>query len=74
LNNARKDKGFEVSDRVRIAWVCDDDLVAQALEEHAELVAREVLATDFGPLDGNSGDEEIELGGAILLYTIERDD
>jgi len=74
LNNARKDKGFEVSDRVRIAWVCDDDLVAQALEEHAELVAREVLATDFGPLDGNSGDEEIELGGAVLLYTIERDD
>jgi len=74
LNNARKIKGFEVSDRVRIAWACGDALVISALEEHAELVAREVLATAFGKLDGASGDDEMLLGGAVLRYSIERDD
>jgi isoleucyl-tRNA synthetase len=74
LNNARKDKGFEVSDRVRIAWVCEDVEVTRALGEYAELVAREVLAVQFGPLDGTSGDHEMQLGGAVLRYSIERDD
>jgi len=74
LNNARKDKGFEVSDRVRIAWACDDAEVARALEEHAELVSREVLATGFSHLEGASGDDEMQLGGAVLCYSIERDD
>ncbi len=74
LNNARKDKGFEVSDRVRIAWACDDAEVTRALQEHAELVSREVLATGFSPLDGASGGDEMQLGGAVLCYSIERDD
>jgi isoleucyl-tRNA synthetase len=73
LNNARKDQGFEVSDRVRIAWASGDGEVTRALEEHAEMVAREVLAAEFGPLDGGSGGEEMQLGGAVLRYSIQRD-
>jgi isoleucyl-tRNA synthetase len=73
LNNARKDQGFEVSDRVRIAWASGDGEVTRALEEHAEMVAREVLAAKFGPLDGGSGGEEMQLGGAVLRYSIRRD-
>jgi isoleucyl-tRNA synthetase len=73
LNNARKDQGFEVSDRVRIAWASGDGEVTRALEEHAEMVAREVLAAEFGPLDGGSGGEEMQLGGAVLRYSIRRD-
>jgi isoleucyl-tRNA synthetase len=74
FNNARKEKGFEVSDRVRIAWACEDAEVTRSLEEHAELVSREVLATGFGPLDETSGDDEMKLAGAVLRYSIERDD
>jgi isoleucyl-tRNA synthetase len=74
FNNARREKGFEVSDRVRIAWACEDAEVTRSLEEHAELVSREVLATGFGPLDETSGDDEMKLAGAVLRYSIERDD
>jgi isoleucyl-tRNA synthetase len=73
LNNARKDKGFDVSDRVRIAWSSHDAEVTAALEEHGELVSREVLATGFGPLDGTSDGDELELGGAVLRYSIVRE-
>ena len=73
LNNARKEQGFEVSDRVRIAWASGDADVTRALEDHTELVSREVLASEFGPLAANSGGEEMQLGGAVLRYSIQRD-
>lgn len=73
LNSARKDQGFEVSDRVRIGWASGDEEVTRALEDHSELVAREVLASEFGPLDGSSSSEEMQLGGAVLRYSIQRD-
>src|SRR6185436_14234173 len=34
LQGARKDAGLEVSDRIRVAWACDDATVRAALEEH----------------------------------------
>jgi isoleucyl-tRNA synthetase len=73
FNNVRKDRGFDVSDRVRIAWACDDAEVTRALEEHAELVAREVLAAAIDPLGGAPNDDEMQLGPSILRYTIERE-
>jgi isoleucyl-tRNA synthetase len=71
FNNARKEKGFEVSDRVRVAWSCDDEMVEAALVEHSELVSREILAVAFAAGDLNAGHEELKLGGALLRYSIE---
>ena len=72
FNAVRKDKGFEVSDRVAIAWECQDAAVAQALREHAQLIAREVLATDFGSLTSGSKSDEVALSGATVRYSIAR--
>ncbi len=72
FNNARKDKGFEVSDRVRIEWACDASEVAAALAEHSEMVAREILAEEFGEASVEAGSDELELGGAALRYSITR--
>jgi isoleucyl-tRNA synthetase len=46
VQEARKNSGFEVSDRITLTWAADGD-TAEALREHAELVAREVLAVDM---------------------------
>ena len=73
FNAVRKDKGFEVSDRVRIAWQCEDAAVAQSLREHAPMIAREVLAVDFGSLNPDSATDEAALSGATVRYSIERD-
>ncbi|MEZ4281761.1 MAG: isoleucine--tRNA ligase [Myxococcota bacterium] len=73
FNAVRKDKGFEVSDRVRIAWRCEDAVVAESLREHAPMIAREVLAADFGSLTSGSTTDEVALAGATVHYSIERE-
>ena len=72
FNGVRKDKGFDVSDRVQIAWQCEDAAVAEALREHAPLIAREILATDFGSLTRGSTTDEVALSGATVRYSITR--
>ena len=47
LQNARKQAGLEVSDRILVQWQSAEPEVREALAEHAGIVAREVLATTF---------------------------
>ena len=44
VQEARKTSGFDVSDRIELWWEADGEL-AQALTEHEQLLADEVLAT-----------------------------
>lgn len=55
VQEARKNSGLDVADRIALRWAAADAELAAALEEHARLVADEVLATDFasgGPEEG----------------------
>ena len=64
VQEARKATGLQVTDRVDLRWQAAGE-VAEALREHAELVATEVLATTFveAPLDaGEEVREDRELG------------
>ncbi|HKO91235.1 MAG TPA: DUF5915 domain-containing protein, partial [Polyangiaceae bacterium] len=54
LQNARKQAGLEVSDRIRVSWSSPEPEVREAFSEHAAIVAREVLASQFG--EGNTSD------------------
>ena len=47
LQQARKDSGFEVTDRITVLWQSDDDRVEQAFAEHGDMIAAEVLATEI---------------------------
>ena len=47
IQRARKDRGFEVSDRIRVRYRGEPALES-AIETHREYIARETLATDFG--------------------------
>ena len=49
VQDARKNDGLEVTDRIWLRWSADDPEVAAALTEHAGLIAGEVLAVDYGP-------------------------
>jgi isoleucyl-tRNA synthetase len=46
VQEARKSSGFDVSDRITLVWQADGE-TAEALREHAALVADEVLATEL---------------------------
>jgi isoleucyl-tRNA synthetase len=55
VQEARKNSGLDVADRIALRWAAADAELAEALAEHAGLVADEVLATDFasgGPEEG----------------------
>ncbi|MEV0429333.1 isoleucine--tRNA ligase [Micromonospora sp. NPDC050495] len=47
IQEARKASGFEVTDRIELRFVAGDEDTALALTEHRDLVADEVLATEY---------------------------
>jgi isoleucyl-tRNA synthetase len=49
IQDARKQSGFDVADRIEVRWSSDDPEVTSALTAHAELISEEVLATEFLP-------------------------
>jgi isoleucyl-tRNA synthetase len=49
VQEARKNDGLDVTDRISLRWSASDPEVAAALTEHAVPIAGEVLAVDFGP-------------------------
>jgi isoleucyl-tRNA synthetase len=58
IQEARKNSGLDVADRIALRWTATDAATIAALSEHAELIADEVLATDFaqGEADDTYGD------------------
>jgi isoleucyl-tRNA synthetase len=48
VQEARKNDGLDVTDRISLRWSASDPDVAAALTEHAQLIAGEVLAVDYG--------------------------
>jgi isoleucyl-tRNA synthetase len=49
VQDARKADGLEVSDRITLHWRAAGPELTAALTEHGQLIAGEVLATEFGP-------------------------
>jgi isoleucyl-tRNA synthetase len=49
IQNARKQAGLEVSDRIKVSWSAADPEIERALGEHSSAIAREILAVQFAP-------------------------
>ena len=52
VQDARKNDGLDVTDRIALRWSASDPDLAAALTEHAALIAGEVLAAEYGPAEG----------------------
>jgi isoleucyl-tRNA synthetase len=70
LQQARKSAGFEVSDRIRVAFDSSDPEVVAAIERHKGSVGDEVLAVEFQRLA--SSVETAELNGRPVRYSISK--
>jgi isoleucyl-tRNA synthetase len=74
VQEARKSSGFEVSDRITLAWHAggdNADLLASAVREHQDLIAEEVLATSV--VQADSADDLPESDGDLgLAFGVER--
>ncbi|HEX6453999.1 MAG TPA: isoleucine--tRNA ligase [Trebonia sp.] len=47
IQDARKNSGLEITDRIALRWSAADPSLAEALAAHRDLIAGEVLATEF---------------------------
>ncbi|GAB3969862.1 isoleucine--tRNA ligase [Streptomyces sparsus] len=59
IQEARKNSGLEVADRIALRWQAADEEVATALTEHSALIANEVLATDLSEGEGEDSFGEV---------------
>jgi isoleucyl-tRNA synthetase len=65
IQDARKDAGFDVGDRIWLRWsAAADASLSEALTTHGPVIAREVLAVDYGP--GSDGDGTREYSDPAL--------
>jgi isoleucyl-tRNA synthetase len=68
VQDARKNDGLDITDRITFRWSARDPELAAALDEHAALIGGEVLAVEFGPAGAAAGagdgreHEDAELG------------
>jgi isoleucyl-tRNA synthetase len=56
IQDARKADGLDVSDRISLWWQAADPELSAALTEHGQLIAGEVLASEFRPGPPGSGE------------------
>jgi isoleucyl-tRNA synthetase len=66
VQQARKDAGLDVSDRIVLTIVGDDAAVA-AIETHRDLISGEVLATMLATLTGENGATAVGEGSAVTI-------
>ncbi|GAA1920019.1 isoleucine--tRNA ligase [Streptomyces sodiiphilus] len=55
IQEARKNSGLDVADRITVRWRAENEETARALVDHQALISDEVLATDFA--EGEAGEE-----------------
>jgi isoleucyl-tRNA synthetase len=53
IQETRKSDGLDVTDRISLRWSTRDPDLAAALTEHSALIAGEVLAVEFGPVEAS---------------------
>ena len=70
IQRARKDRGFDVSDRIRVRYRGDAEL-SSAIETHREYIARETLATDFGRGGTDAVVVDAVIDGKAVAFTLD---
>ena len=66
---ARKNAGLNVDDRITLSLVTEEGELAQAIEEHAQVVSAETLAGDI-TRDAYAATSEVKIDGAVLTISL----
>ncbi len=69
IQEMRKTKGFEVSDRITVQYETDSEVLKSAFDQFEAMIADETLAVEISQGTG-IGEEEIELDGEKVKITL----
>ena len=71
IQSLRKEKGFDVSDRITLSFETKSDLVKEAIAEHENYIKDQVLAVEITPSTNNLFKVE-ELGDSAISFDVSR--
>jgi isoleucyl-tRNA synthetase len=69
VQQARKDAGLDVSDRIRLE-IEGDGVAVLAMREHQDLIAGETLAVELELVDGHGGNVDVGSGSSIRVGVV----
>ena len=70
IQAARRDAGFDVTDRIDVAWSSPDPIVAEAFDRHGALIAGEVLADRIDRRDEVGDPIDIDDASVAMVVTL----
>ena len=72
VQNLRKEKNFDISDRIRLCWQTDDEKLRQALRENEEYIKVQVLVPEGDKVSETcAGGTTAEIEGASVRFDAE---
>ena len=71
IQEMRKSKGFEVSDRIKVTYSTDSEVIKSAFAQFSEMISEEVLAVDTQCGSDVSGDS-MEVDGEIVEFLFDK--
>ena len=69
IQSLRKEKGFDVSDRIQLTYTTDSSLVKEAIAEHEAYIKDQVLAVEIKESTGSLFKQE-ELGDSNISFDV----
>ena len=74
VQNARKQAGLKVDDRIKLSLVTEAKELQQAIHEHRQTIIDETLATDFtaGAVDDATHSQEVRVESWILVVRLSK--
>ena len=72
IQSERKEKDFDVSDRIKLFYHSDSTLVNDAIAEHQKYIQEQVLAIELSVLTDLSNTKTEELGDSVISFDIQK--
>ena len=70
IQNARKEAGLDVSDRIALLVETESPEIAQAVENHLETIKTETLAEEYGDVPADGYQTNIKLNGLEVKISL----
>ena len=67
IQDARKEMGFEVTDKLQLSLSSDNELLGKILSAHQSMIEKETLCTLGAKNEGNIKEVELDEGFVISL-------
>ena len=72
IQSERKEKDFDVSDRIKLFYHSDSTLVNDAIAEHQKYIQEQVLAVELSVSSDLTHAKTEELGDSVISFDIQK--